>query len=136
MDDLYRKALEQEDLTPVGSPDVQVTQMDPVAFTVEVPVYPSVELGDYAAVRAEPQDAAITESDVDEVLERLRKASSPWIDPTEERKAWGPRPRRASHPRRFRCRSALRRLARRSCPSDRMAKPSRLRTLRRRRSRQ
>ncbi len=87
MDDLYRKALEQEDLTPVGSPDVQVTQMDPVAFTVEVPVYPSVELGDYAAVRAEPQDAAITESDVDEVLERLRKASSPWIEPTEERQA-------------------------------------------------
>jgi trigger factor len=87
MDDLYRKALEQEDLTPVGSPDVQVTQMDPVAFTVEVPVYPSVELGDYMAVRAEPQDAAIEESDVDQVLERLRKASSPWIDPTEEREA-------------------------------------------------
>ena len=42
MDDLYRKALEQEELTPVGSPDVQVTQMDPVAFTVEVPVYPTV----------------------------------------------------------------------------------------------
>ena len=40
MDDLYRKALEQEDLTPVGSPDVQITQMDPVAFTVEVPIYP------------------------------------------------------------------------------------------------
>jgi len=87
MDDLYRKALEQEDLTPVGSPDVQITQMDPVAFTVEVPIYPSVEPGDYTAVRAEPEDAAITEDDVDEVLQRLRKASSPWIDPSEERKA-------------------------------------------------
>src|SRR6476469_314952 len=87
MDDLYRKALEQEDLTPVGSPDVQITQMDPVAFTVEVPIYPSVEPGDYTAVRAEPEDAAIREDDVDEVLQRLRKASSPWIDPSEERKA-------------------------------------------------
>jgi trigger factor len=87
MDDLYRKALEQEELTPVGSPDVQVTQMDPVAFTVEVPVYPTVDPGEYTAVRAQPQDAAIAESDVDEVLERLRKASSPWVDPAEERKA-------------------------------------------------
>jgi trigger factor len=36
-------------------------------------------------VRVEPQDASIEESDVDEVLERLRKASSPWVDPAEER---------------------------------------------------
>ena len=85
MDDLYRQALEQEDLTPVGNPEVEITAMDPVAFTVEVPVYPSVDPGDYASVRVAPQDASIEESDVDEVLERLRKASSPWIDPAEER---------------------------------------------------
>jgi trigger factor len=36
MDDLYRQALEQEDLTPVGNPEVEITAMDPVAFTVEV----------------------------------------------------------------------------------------------------
>jgi trigger factor len=86
MDELYRQAIQQEQLTPVGEPDVQITQMDPIAFTVEVPVYPSVEPGDYKAVRVEPQDAAINESDVDTVLERLRKASSPWVDPKKERK--------------------------------------------------
>lgn len=86
MDDLYRKALEQEEITPVGNPEVQITQMDPVAFTVEVPVYPTVDPGDYTSVRVEPQDASIQESDVDEVLQRLRKASSPWVDPAEERK--------------------------------------------------
>jgi trigger factor len=86
MDDLYRKALEQEELTPVGNPEVQITQMDPVAFTVEVPVYPIVDPGDYASVRVEPQDASIEESEVDEVVQRLRKASSPWVDPARERK--------------------------------------------------
>jgi len=86
MDDLYRKALEQEEITPVGNPEVQITQMDPVAFTVEVPVYPTVDPGDYMAVRVEPQDASIEESDIDEVLQRLRKASSPWVDPAKERK--------------------------------------------------
>jgi trigger factor len=86
MDDLYRKALQQEDLTPVGNPEVQITQMDPVAFVVEVPVYPTVDPGDYASVRVEPQDASIEESDIDEVVQRLRKASSPWVDPAKERK--------------------------------------------------
>lgn len=85
MDDLYRQALEQEALTPVGNPAVEITQVDPVAFTVEVPVFPAVDPGDYTSVRAEPQDAAIAESDVDEVLQRLRKASSPWVDPPADR---------------------------------------------------
>ena len=32
MDDLYRQALEQEDLTPVSEPNVDVYQEEPVAF--------------------------------------------------------------------------------------------------------
>ncbi|HET7717949.1 MAG TPA: trigger factor, partial [Bauldia sp.] len=85
MDDLYKQAIEQENLTPVGNPEVNITQLDPIAFTVEVPVYPTVEPGDWQSVRVDPEDAAIDESDVDEVLQRLRKASSPWVDAAEER---------------------------------------------------
>ena len=85
MDDLYREAIRQEDLTPVGNPSVEITETDPIAFTVHVPIYPTIDPGDYKAVRAEPEDASIQESDVDEVLTRLRKASSPWVDPAEPR---------------------------------------------------
>ncbi len=87
MDDLYRQAIEQEDLTPVGNPNVEITEMDPIAFTVVVPVYPTVDPGDWQSVRVESKDAAITEDDVDEVLQRLRKSSSPWVDPAEPRVA-------------------------------------------------
>jgi FKBP-type peptidyl-prolyl cis-trans isomerase (trigger factor) len=43
MDDLYRQALTQEALVPVGPPEVEVTEPDPIAFSVVVSVYPTVD---------------------------------------------------------------------------------------------
>lgn len=86
MDRLYREALEQESITPVGEPDVEIVELEPVNFKVTLPVYPTIEPGDYTSVRVDPEDASITEDDVNEVLERLQKSQSPWIDPDEPRK--------------------------------------------------
>ena len=86
MDDLYREAIESEDLNPVGNPAVEITETDPIAFTVTVPVYPEVDPGDYLSIRAESLDASVEQSDIDEVIERVRRQSSPWIDPKDERK--------------------------------------------------
>ena len=87
MDGLYRDALKQEELVPVGDPDVEMVAADPVAFNVVVSVYPSIESGDYSSVRAEPIDAAVTEDQVDEVIERMRKSAATWVEPAEARKA-------------------------------------------------
>lgn len=86
MDDLYRQALQEADVVPVGDPEVEFVTAEPLEFKVTVPIYPTAEPGDYAAVRVEPRDAAIDESQVDEVIERVRKTSSPWVDPAEPRK--------------------------------------------------
>jgi len=85
MDDLYRQALTQEELVPVGPPEVEVTEPDPIAFSVVVSVYPTIDPGDYAAVRVEPGDAAVEESEIADVIDRLQKTSSPWIDPADPR---------------------------------------------------
>lgn len=85
MDDLYRRALEQEELVPVGSPQVDVVEAEPIQFRVEVPVYPTIEPGAYEAVRVEPADATVDETAVDEVVARLQKTQSPWAPPAEER---------------------------------------------------
>jgi trigger factor len=85
MDELYRQALTQEELVPVGQPEVEITEPDPIAFSVTVPVYPTADPGDYLSVRVEPEDAAVEEGAVEEVLERLQRASSPWVDPAEPR---------------------------------------------------
>lgn len=85
MDKLYREALQKEELVPVGSPDVELVEMEPLNFKVTVAVYPTIEPGDYTAVRVEPVDAAIADDAVDEVLARIQKMQSPWVDPAEPR---------------------------------------------------
>ena len=84
MTDLYRQALEREDLVPVGDPTVDIDSSEPLSFTVVVPVYPEIDPGPYGEVRIEPIDAAVEDSAVDELIESLRKAHSPWIDPQGE----------------------------------------------------
>jgi len=84
MDDLYRRAIEQEDLAPVGPPEVDITGTDPTAFTAVVPVFPEVDPGPYQEVRTDPIDASIDDAAVDEVIERLRRSRSPWVDVPEE----------------------------------------------------
>jgi trigger factor len=84
MTDLYRQALEQTDITPVGDPEVDIASTEPLTFTVVVPVFPDIDPGPYRTVRVEPVDASIEESAVDALLEDLRKIHSPWVDPQSE----------------------------------------------------
>lgn len=83
MDDLYRRAIEQENLVPISEPKVGLLQENPIGFNVQVEVYPTVELGDYLSVRVEPREVDIEESEVEEVLSQLQKVHSAWI-PVEE----------------------------------------------------
>src|SRR5215831_16236825 len=53
MDDLYRQALEQEDLTPVTRPSVEILQEEPLSFRVEVEVAPTVDVTGYEDVRVD-----------------------------------------------------------------------------------
>ena len=77
MSDLYRQALEREDLVPVGDPSVDISSSEPLSFTVVVPVYPEIDPGAYQDVRIEPIDAAVDDAAVDELIEELRKSHSP-----------------------------------------------------------
>jgi trigger factor len=87
LEPLYQRALEQEQITPIGEPDVEVYQAEPLAFKVTVPVYPTVELGDYTGVRVEPRQVEVGDERVAEVLERLREQHSPWEEPAAPRPA-------------------------------------------------
>jgi trigger factor len=84
MTDLYRQALEQEDLVPVGDPEVDIASIEPLTFTVVVPIYPEIDVGNYREVRIEPIDASVDDAAVDELIESLRKTHSPWVDPEGE----------------------------------------------------
>ncbi len=85
MDDLYRQALEQEDIVPVSDPDVDVYQDEPVGFKVTVEVYPKVNLGDYSGISVEPREVNAADEEIDDVIQNLRNQQSTWVEPSEPR---------------------------------------------------
>ncbi|MDQ6905292.1 MAG: trigger factor [Chloroflexota bacterium] len=85
MDDLYRQALEQEDLAPVARPSVEVLTEEPLSFRVEVEISPTADVTGYENVRVESEHISVTDQDVDDYIERLREDQSPWVDPTTPR---------------------------------------------------
>lgn len=87
LDPLYQEALKQQDINPVGEPDVEIYQTEPLAFKVTVQVYPTIDLGDYTSVRVEPKPVAVSDEQVEETITRLQQNQSPWEEPAEPRPA-------------------------------------------------
>jgi trigger factor len=68
-DEIYKEALEVEQIQPYGRADLQDLETDPVTFKLLVPLPPEVHLGDYRSIRVAATDVAVSEADVDQVLE-------------------------------------------------------------------
>jgi trigger factor len=72
---LYGQAVEDNELRPLGQPEVDVTDFadgQELKFTVEVDIRPSVTLPDWEGLRVEVADADVTDEDVDEQMQQLR----------------------------------------------------------------
>lgn len=85
MEQLYQKAVQEHALLPISSPTVQIQDEEPFSFQVEVQVYPDVVLDGYRDLRVEPREVSVTEEEVDQVLEQLRRNQAVWRPPSEPR---------------------------------------------------
>lgn len=73
---LYSSALAEAAVSPLGSPDVDVTELTDgteLKFTAEVDVRPAIELPDWSGLEVQVATAEVTEDDVDGQLESLRE---------------------------------------------------------------
>ncbi|MDQ3104092.1 MAG: trigger factor [Actinomycetota bacterium] len=73
---LYVQALQDNDLQPVGRPEVDVTRLadgEELAFTAEVDVRPPIELPEYDGLEVEVAVLEVSDEDVEEQLEALRE---------------------------------------------------------------
>ena len=69
----FRDALKQEGIAPVGQAALQsVTSNDPFSFTIHVPVQPTVDIGDYRALRAPLDLAEMTDEQLERALDVMR----------------------------------------------------------------
>ncbi|MBS2962798.1 trigger factor [Actinocrinis puniceicyclus] len=74
--DLYGQAVQENRLEVVGRPEVEVTEFvdgDQLKFTAEVDVRPEFELPDYKGVEVQVDDVEVSDADVDEQVQALRK---------------------------------------------------------------
>lgn len=72
----YSEALQENDLTPLAQPEVEVTKFEdngPLEFTAEVDVKPEIVLPDYAGLEAQVEDVEVTDEDVEEQVQALRE---------------------------------------------------------------
>lgn len=93
MDELAPKAyefgVENAELKVVGSPsitDVNITDERTVSYTFEVALYPVVTLGQYKGIEAVKDETVITDEDVNEELEAVRKRNARMLT-VEDREA-------------------------------------------------
>jgi trigger factor len=72
---LYGDALREQEIEIIGHPEIEVTKFDDgeeLVFTAEVDVRPDIELPDYDGMPVTVDDAAFSESEIDEQIEGLR----------------------------------------------------------------
>lgn len=71
--DVYNEAITSEDVDAIGQPELDKLELDPVRFKFIVPVRPSVDLGDYHALRVERPVVEVTDEQVDEQLRNIQR---------------------------------------------------------------
>lgn len=81
MQSSFFSAVQQESLTPAGQPNLEVVRMEPgndFEFTATFEVFPLVELVNLSRIELKRPVAEITDADVDEMIDRLRKQRQTW----------------------------------------------------------
>jgi len=86
IDDLLPVAIqdviEREKVPVFARPSVEITGTEPVTFKATVPMPPEVKLGDYSSIRLKPRKVAVKKSEVDAIMEQLRRGRATW-EPVE-----------------------------------------------------
>lgn len=77
------EALQQEQLSPAGYPSVETLKADkdgPLEYTVAFEVYPEIQFAPLSNVTLEKLVVDIKETDVERVIEQMRKQHAEWLD--------------------------------------------------------
>jgi trigger factor len=77
----YEQALQQENLKPAGEPSIEQVKNEAgleLEYVATFEIYPEIEQPDLADVAIERLSAEISDTDIDNMLEKLRKQRSTW----------------------------------------------------------
>ncbi len=69
----YNQALEENEIDAIDQPQIEMTGSEPLSFKATVPVRPTVDLGDYKALRVPLEPVEVDEKDVEQSVDELRR---------------------------------------------------------------
>jgi len=85
--EVYREAIDMEDIDPIESPEVEMVSTEPLVMKATVPVRPTVELGDYHQMWIPREPVVVPEERVDEAIDQLRHRYAS-LEPVERPIQW------------------------------------------------
>ncbi|MEX1022758.1 MAG: trigger factor [Dehalococcoidia bacterium] len=71
--EVYNEALEEQQIDAIDQPEFELESTDPLVVKATVPVRPEVDLGDYQALRVPKETTEVTEDQVQQTIEQLRR---------------------------------------------------------------
>jgi trigger factor len=77
---LYKQAIESQELQPIAEPQIEVTQTEPLVFKAIVSLKPEIELGDYHSLELESAPAIeISEEQVIAAMTEFQERQGAWV---------------------------------------------------------
>jgi trigger factor len=77
---LYKQAIESQELEPIAGPQIEVTQSEPLVFKAVVSLKPEIKLGDYHSIRLESSPVIkIAKKEVTAAMEEFRERQGAWV---------------------------------------------------------
>ena len=77
---LYKQAIESQEIEPIARPEVEIIKTEPVVFKATVSLKPEVKLGDYHSIKLEPGPAIkIAKKEVADAMEEFRESQGAWV---------------------------------------------------------
>ena len=69
----YNQALEENEIDAIDQPQIEMIGSEPLSFKATVPVRPTIDLGDYKALRVPLEPVEVDEKDVEQSVDELRR---------------------------------------------------------------
>jgi len=75
---IYQEALTQEGLEPYARASLEDVKLEPLTYTLAMPLDPQIDMGDHRALRVEEDPITVNEADVEARLDEYRNQQAGW----------------------------------------------------------
>ena len=86
--DIYSEALESAQVEAIDQPEIELKSTEPLVVQATVPVRPTIDVGDYQALRVPQPETEATEEQLDEAIREVQRRFAT-LEPVDRAIEWG-----------------------------------------------